>query len=217
MTFSMNAAGRRAIAAVRKGYLPMVLVTLIALAFEVAVNIGVTQLAMSGAIDPGEDGRNLSWLSLAAINIVPWFHAVHTAALSEVAIRVDIGRPIDPGRILVASLKNSLPVLLLTALYAIGCLAGGVLLIVPGLYFATVFSVVVPVFVGERGDWISTFRRAFQLTQGHRWQIFAFWLVSMGACALTTLLRLAPSEVNQCPFDPGQRPAGCPGESGIVS
>ena len=46
---------------------------------------------------------------------------------------------------------------------------------------------------------------------------FAFWAVSMGACALTTLLRLAPSEVNQCPFDPGQRPAGCPGESGIVS
>lgn len=44
---------------------------------------------------------------------------------------------------------------------------------------------------------------------------FAFWLVSMGACALTTLLRLAPAEVNQCPFDPGQRPSSCPGESGV--
>ena len=46
---------------------------------------------------------------------------------------------------------------------------------------------------------------------------FAFWLVSMGACALTTLLRLAPAEVNACPFDAGERPAGCPGQSGIVS
>ena len=42
---------------------------------------------------------------------------------------------------------------------------------------------------------------------------FVFWLVSLGACALTTLLRLAPAEVNECPFDPGQRPTGCPGQS----
>jgi len=45
---------------------------------------------------------------------------------------------------------------------------------------------------------------------------FAFWLVSMGACALTTLLRLAPAEVNECPFDRSQRPSGCPGQSGVV-
>ncbi len=46
---------------------------------------------------------------------------------------------------------------------------------------------------------------------------FAFWLVSMLACGLTTLLRISPAEVNECPFDPGQRPAGCPGESGVAS
>jgi hypothetical protein len=46
---------------------------------------------------------------------------------------------------------------------------------------------------------------------------FAFWLVSMGACALTTLLRMAPNEVNECPFDPGQRPAACPRESELAS
>jgi len=34
---------------------------------------------------------------------------------------------------------------------------------------------------------------------------------------LTTLLRLAPAEVNECPFDPGQRPTGCPGQGGIAS
>ena len=46
---------------------------------------------------------------------------------------------------------------------------------------------------------------------------FAFWLVTAGACALTTLLRSSPAEVNQCPFDRGQRPSGCPGESGALS
>ena len=46
---------------------------------------------------------------------------------------------------------------------------------------------------------------------------FVFWAVTMVACALTTLLRLAPAEVNECPFDPGQRPTGCPGQGGIAS
>jgi hypothetical protein len=42
---------------------------------------------------------------------------------------------------------------------------------------------------------------------------FAFWAVVAAACWLTTLLRLTPLEINQCPFDPSQRPAGCPGEA----
>ena len=41
---------------------------------------------------------------------------------------------------------------------------------------------------------------------------FAFWAIGMAACSLTTLLRLSPSEVNQCPFAPSRRPAGCPGQ-----
>ena len=44
---------------------------------------------------------------------------------------------------------------------------------------------------------------------------FAFWLVSTGACAFTTLLRMAPDEVNRCPYPPDQRPTACPGESGV--
>ena len=35
---------------------------------------------------------------------------------------------------------------------------------------------------------------------------FAFWAVNMGACALTTLLRLPPAEVNGRPFDVDRRP-----------
>jgi hypothetical protein len=42
---------------------------------------------------------------------------------------------------------------------------------------------------------------------------FIFWVISLAACALTTLLRMSPAEVNECPFDPSQRPEGCPGRS----
>jgi hypothetical protein len=41
---------------------------------------------------------------------------------------------------------------------------------------------------------------------------FAFWTISLAACWLTTLLRMTPAEVNECPFDPSQRPEGCPGK-----
>ena len=42
---------------------------------------------------------------------------------------------------------------------------------------------------------------------------FVFWAISLAACALTTLLRMSPSEVNACPFAPGERPQGCPGNA----
>jgi hypothetical protein len=40
---------------------------------------------------------------------------------------------------------------------------------------------------------------------------FVFWVVSFAACMFTTLLRMTPAEINECPFTPGERPEGCPG------
>jgi len=40
---------------------------------------------------------------------------------------------------------------------------------------------------------------------------FVFWTISFSACVFTTLLRMSPAEVNECPFTPDERPEGCPG------
>jgi hypothetical protein len=40
---------------------------------------------------------------------------------------------------------------------------------------------------------------------------FSFWAISLAACASTTLLRMTPAEINECPFAPEARPEGCPG------
>jgi hypothetical protein len=40
---------------------------------------------------------------------------------------------------------------------------------------------------------------------------FAFWVVSFSSCAFTMLLRMTPSEINECPFAAEERPPGCPG------
>ena len=39
---------------------------------------------------------------------------------------------------------------------------------------------------------------------------FAFWGVSFAACALATLLRMTPQEINACPFEPAHRRGRCP-------
>jgi hypothetical protein len=42
---------------------------------------------------------------------------------------------------------------------------------------------------------------------------FVFWAISLAACWLTTLLRMSPAEVNECPFGIDERPPGCPGRT----
>ena len=43
---------------------------------------------------------------------------------------------------------------------------------------------------------------------------FVFWGIAMLASGLTTLLSMSPFEVNRCPLEPDQRPAGCPKQGG---
>ena len=55
-----------------------------------------------------------------------------------------------------------------------------------------VFAVVDPQELQWSGHALGWSRQAV-----YTFAFFAFWLVSMGACALTTLLRLAPAELNR--------------------
>ena len=74
-----------------------------------------------------------------------------------------------------------------------------------------VFAVVDPLELQWSGHSVGWSRQAV-----YTFAFFAFWLVSMGACALTTLLRTDPAEVNRCPYPHDQRPTACPGESGVM-
>lgn len=38
---------------------------------------------------------------------------------------------------------------------------------------------------------------------------FAFWIITMGASALTTLLSMSPFELDRCPVPPQARPDDC--------
>ena len=39
---------------------------------------------------------------------------------------------------------------------------------------------------------------------------FAFWAVTATASALTCFFQRSAAQINQCPLEPAERPAGCP-------
>ena len=94
------------------------------------------------------------------------------------------GHPFDIGASIRRSLSRMLPVIG-TAICAFAVVAlGFVLLVVPGFIFVTMFYVVIPVCVVESladpKSWPSR-----ELAKGHRWQIFAIYLVPailLGIC-----------------------------------
>lgn len=65
-----------------------------------------------------------------------------------------------------------LPLLAVSILTAIGIGIGLVLLIVPGLFLATIWSVVAPVTVLERPGVLAAFGRSRELVKGNGWQVF---------------------------------------------
>ena len=177
MTFTMNGVGRRAIFALRKGLVPIVLATVVFCLVQLAMDYGVERAIYSGMGEAFVQDRGFGLLGYVVIGLSHLLRAMHTAAISEIAIRTNIGKPVRPGQIMRGALVNGVPVLIFIVVFSVGCLLCGTVLLVPGLFFATVFSIVVPVFVAERGNVVGTFKRSFHLTEGHRWQIFSLWLV----------------------------------------
>jgi hypothetical protein len=72
-------------------------------------------------------------------------------------------------------------------LYGLGVFFGSLLLIVPGLYLATVWAVVTPVIVIERLEVFEAFGRSRQLVKGNGWQVF-WTIIVTGVIAIVGYL-----------------------------
>ncbi|HJR56434.1 MAG TPA: hypothetical protein VJ798_07630 [Rhizomicrobium sp.] len=79
------------------------------------------------------------------------------------------------------------PVVVISILAYLGMVVGVLLLIVPGIILAVMWSVVVPVRVVENTGIGETFARSRALTKGSRWQIF---LVALLGCIIAYLIVL---------------------------
>lgn len=70
-----------------------------------------------------------------------------------------------------------LPLLGLNILFFLGVLAGMILLVVPGVILALMWCVSGPALMAEQAGITESFRRSTDLTRGHRWMLFAVFLL----------------------------------------
>jgi hypothetical protein len=82
------------------------------------------------------------------------------------------------GQLISAVLPAVVPLILVGFVAGVAIMVGSAL-IVPGLWFATIFAVVAPVTVLERPGVLAAFTRSRQLVRGHGWQVFTLVLFNI--------------------------------------
>jgi Uncharacterised protein family (UPF0259) len=94
-----------------------------------------------------------------------------------------------------------LPLLAVSILAGIGIVIGLFLLIVPGLFLMTIWSVVAPVTVIERPGVFAAFGRSQALVKGYGWQVFGVIivviLISLVAGIIVSLIAASMSDVGR--------------------
>jgi hypothetical protein len=82
------------------------------------------------------------------------------------------------------------PLLLAGLLAGIAIFAGMLLLLVPGLFLLTIWSLIAPAIVIERKGLLEAFGRSRQLVRGHGWPVFGVLIVALLITAVVSLLFL---------------------------
>jgi uncharacterized membrane protein len=109
------------------------------------------------------------------------FSAILQAALVRAAIADLNGKRPSIGDCFGTALYLILPVVGVAVLVALGLVLGLMLLVVPGIILWLRWSVSVPVMVGEHRGVFDSMARSRDLTKGHRWALFGFWIVIFAA------------------------------------
>jgi hypothetical protein len=114
---------------------------------------------------------------------------------------VELVRDVQDGRLdssvgqLFASIAPVVITLLaVSILFGLGVAVGFVLLIIPGLFLLTIWSVTAPVVVLERTGVLRAFSRSRELVRGNGWSVFAVILVVfVGLAVVSTLAAILSS------------------------
>jgi uncharacterized membrane protein len=99
------------------------------------------------------------------------------SAIMQSLFARDAGGAVTPSDVMMGGLRFVLPLTGLTILWWIAISIGFVLLFVPGAILITMWSVCVPVLIGENSGVMAAFGRSRALTKGIRWAVFGTLLL----------------------------------------
>ena len=118
-------------------------------------------------------------LAISGISWVLWI--VGAYMLQGMVVKVTVagfnGKAMSIGSAFEAGIKLFLPLLGVGILVGLGTMLGFVLLIVPGIILAVMWSVATAVVAVENRSVTESLERSRQLTKGYRWQIFGLAVV----------------------------------------
>ena len=128
----------------------------------------------------------LLWGLIAAlVSVVGYFWV--QAALVETVHDVRDGRADRTIGETYRAVQPQLPAVVIAGiLAAIGITIGFILLIIPGLFLLTIWSMVIPVIVLERRSTGEAFTRSREVVRGHGWSVFGLVIVTFLIVAIAS-------------------------------
>jgi len=178
MPFTLSHIFSEAFSSLRKGFVPLLVVTLLLYILPNQVITVGLRLGMGITLgSPQSLQGGILAITVVAFVIMYVLVFMHISAVYEVCVLTMTNKPVKLGQVFAHSLGNALPIFLIYLLCILGWLVGTVLLLVPAIIFCTFFSVVIPAYVTEKPGIFGAFTRSRALTKGHRWGIFGLWIL----------------------------------------
>lgn len=140
--------------------------------FPLALIVGLIQAMLRIGLG-NDDPTTLTTGQLLATALAVLPMLVFLALNVELLRDVRSGQPVRPtGQLLRSVLAVLGPLLAITVLMVLAVSLGLILLVVPGLFLATIWAVVVPVYMLERPGIGASFDRSRELVRGYGWSVF---------------------------------------------
>jgi hypothetical protein len=134
--------------------------------------------ALANAAAGDSDAAGVFWALIAlVVGVIGYFWV--EGALVELVRDVRDGRADRSVGETFQAVQPRLPALIVAGLLAgLGIMIGLILLIIPGLYLLTIWSMIVPVIVIEGRSAGESFGRSREIVRGHGWTIFGLIIVT---------------------------------------
>ena len=190
--FDMGRVFSGTIAAISANWMSILGITVVAGILSAAANsvvmsdmAGFVDAANVGAVEPMSVFTSWSFYVSSVGGLI--ISAFAQAAIVQALFARDAGNAVTPVDVMMGGLRFVLPLTGLTILCWIAISIGFVLFFVPGAILITMWSVCVPVLIGENSGVIAAFGRSRALTKGIRWAVFGTLLLfALGLAFIST-------------------------------